>query len=217
MHQPNIKICTFIGPVMRAYLPGIARLRIEVFRDYPYLYETNAQYETEYLRKYSNCKEAVVVIVFDGSEIIGASSGLPLEAETDELKRSFMERDIDLSTYYYFAESILLKKYRGRGIGHHFFQERERHVQKLQKYQHICFSCVVRPEDDPRKPTDYIPLDDFWKKRGYVKQLDMVSEMLWPDIGEEKSSSKQIAFWIKDLDQSKHHVSRVSSYTTHQK
>ncbi|MBI2743418.1 MAG: GNAT family N-acetyltransferase [Chlamydiales bacterium] len=199
MPQSTIKICKFTGSAIKTYLPGIARLRVEIFRDYPYLYEDDIHSETEYLRKYSNCKEAMVVIVFDGSEIVGASTGIPLEEESDEVKKVFTDRKIDPSPYYYFSESMLLKKYRGRGIGHHFFDVREAHVKSLQKYKQICFCTVLRPEQDTLKPDDYIPLDDFWKKRGYVKHPELTNPMGWLDIGTEKNSDKPMVFWVKTI------------------
>lgn len=199
MTQSNIKICKFTGSAINTYLPGIARLRVEIFRDYPYLFEDNMRDETEYLKNYSNCKEAMVVIVFDGSEIVGVSTGIPLQYEQNDVKKAFQEREIDISSYYYFSESMLLKKYRGRGLGHHFFDVREEHVRNLQKYKQICFCEVARTEDDVRKPDDYIPLDDFWKKRGYVKHTELSCAIGWADIGEENKSEKPMIFWVKTL------------------
>jgi GNAT superfamily N-acetyltransferase len=199
MVHSNIKISSFTGSSIKNYLSSIARLRTEVFRDYPYLYEADMQNEIQYLKKFANCKDAVAVIVFDGSEVVGASLGIPLELENENVKKAFKERELDLGSIYYFAESALLKKYRGRGIGHHFFDEREAHVQKLKKFKQICFCCVIRPENDPRQPDDYIPLDDFWRKRGYVKNSEMVFSMSWKDIGKKEKQEKTFAFWMKDL------------------
>jgi hypothetical protein len=195
----DIKIRTFTGSQIRTYLPSIARLRIEVFRDFPFLYEDNLDSETQYLKKYASCKEAILVMVFDGSEIVGASTGIPLEFETDAIKKPFVQKGLDTSQYFYFSESVLLKRYRGRGIGHHFFDQREAHAQKLKKYKYICFCCVVRPEDHPQRPDDYIPLDDFWQKRGYVQHPEMHSFISWPDIGEKEETEKSMVFWIKPI------------------
>jgi GNAT superfamily N-acetyltransferase len=198
MAHSDIKIRTFSGSAIKNYLSSLARLRIEVFRDYPYLYEGDMQYETHYLKKYVNCKEAVVVLVFDNSEIVGASTGIPLSIEVQEIQKPFKEKKLDIPSYYYFSESLLLKKYRGRGIGHHFFDEREAHVHKLKKYKHICFACVERGEDT-HKPSDYMPLDDFWKKRGYVKHPELIAHFPWKDIGEHEETDKPLVFWIKDI------------------
>lgn len=199
MTSTNIKIRSFTGAAIKAYLPNIARLRLEVFRDYPYLQEGDMEHEMQYLKKFISCKDAIVVLVFDSSEIVGASLGIALEHESDLIKKPFKEKKIDLSAFYYFGESTLLKKYRGRGIGHHFFDQREGHVTKLKRYKHICFCSVLRPEDDERIPSDYLPLDDFWKKRGYVKHPEMLALLSWKDIGRTKPSVKPLVFWIKNL------------------
>ncbi len=199
MTLSNIKIRAFTGSAIKTYLSTVARLRVEVFRDYPYLLEGDIEHESQYLKKFASCKDAILVLVFDGSEIVGASLGIPLEHESDLIKKPFKEKKLDTASYYYFGESTLLKKYRGRGIGHHFFDQREAHVQKLKRYKQIAFCCVVRPEDDSRIPNDYLPLDDFWKKRGYVKHPEMLTMITWKDIGKTKPSVKPMVFWIKSL------------------
>ena len=47
-------------------LPDLARLRITVFRDWPYLYDGTLDYEQEYLAKFAAAKGAVCVIARDG-------------------------------------------------------------------------------------------------------------------------------------------------------
>ncbi len=199
MSQANIKICKFVGDKMKTYIPAIAKLRVEVFHDYPYLYESSTHAEADYLKKFANCKDAVLIIVFDRSEIVGVSAGIPLENEPDEIKQTFLDHQFDTATCYYFSESMLLKKYRGRGLGHHFYDEREAHVRKLGRYTHISIGDISRPGDHPLKPDDYISPDDFWKKRGYVKHQELACPMSWPDIGEEQSSVKPMIFWVKTL------------------
>lgn len=197
MPQVGIKIRAFRGPEIKAYIPGLAKLRLEVYRDFPYLYQGNLQEETSYLKKYASCKEAIAVIAFDGSEIVGVSLGIPLEYETDEVKKPFLDKKFQISSCYYFGESMLLGKYRGRGIGHHLFDEREAHVRTLGRFKKICFSCIKRPDDHPRKPNDYISLEDFWKKRGYTRHPELSAKMSWPDIHEKKPSEKPLIFWVK--------------------
>ena len=51
------------GGDIDAFLPELARLRIRVFREYPYLYEGSAAYEEKYLKTYANVPESVMVLV----------------------------------------------------------------------------------------------------------------------------------------------------------
>jgi hypothetical protein len=46
----EIRVETCAGRDVLAHLPDIARLRIEVFREYPYLYDGDRAYEERYLR-----------------------------------------------------------------------------------------------------------------------------------------------------------------------
>jgi len=41
----NIRIERRSGPALLPYIPELARLRIEVFRDFPYLYDGSLDYE----------------------------------------------------------------------------------------------------------------------------------------------------------------------------
>ena len=74
-----IEIHTFNGAEVARHLDAVAALRIEVFRDWPYLYEGDADYERGYLAAYAKSRESLFVLAFDGDEVVGASTGMPLE------------------------------------------------------------------------------------------------------------------------------------------
>lgn len=198
MHT-NIRIRSFTDASMTPYLPLVARLRLEVFRDYPYLRQGSLDTEREHLEKYCHCKEAIVIIVFDDSKVVGATTGIPLEMEPLAVQKPFLDKGLDPKLYYYFSDSALLKNYRRRGIGHHFFDLREQHVLKLGRFKHICFCTVVRPENDPLKPVDHMSLNDFWRKRGYLQHTELKCHFNWKDVGSEILTEKQMFFWVRDL------------------
>jgi GNAT superfamily N-acetyltransferase len=66
---------------------------------------------------------------------------------------------------FYFGESVLLPEYRGHGIGHAFFDPRER--PPARGASAACFAAVMRAPDHPARPAGYRPLDAFWHK-GYA-------------------------------------------------
>jgi len=198
MHS-NINIRTFTDAGIRTYIPSIAALRVQVLRDFPFLYPDSLEEEIHFLRKLSQRKEAIAVLVFDGPQMVGASIGSPLEEEPQEALQPFIDRDLNASDYFYFGASTLLKPYRGRGLGHHFFDQREAHAKKAKRFKHSCFSSILRPKDDPRRPPDHPSLEDFWKKRGYAEHPDFRYAMTWKDIGQEAETPKQMVYWIKDL------------------
>jgi hypothetical protein len=91
----TITVKILSGPEIEAYIPDLARLRIEVFRDFPYLYDGTTEYEERYLHTYVESPESVVVLALDGERAVGASTGLPMEDETPEFKRPFLEHGYD--------------------------------------------------------------------------------------------------------------------------
>ncbi len=192
----GLSIETVSGPEAETALPALARLRIEVFRAFPYLYEGNAAYEHDYLRTYVKVPGAAIVLAKAGERIVGASTCLPLSAETPNVQRPFREAGMDVSRIFYFGESVLLPEYRGRGAGVAFFKAREA---QAQGYATTCFCAVQRPKEHPLRPKDYVPLDEFWHHRGYRRRDDLFCFMSWRDIGEAAETEKKLIFWTKTL------------------
>ena len=56
-----VKVKALSGEALEAALPDLARLRIEVFRAFPYLYDGDEAYEQHYLRSYRDTPDAVLV------------------------------------------------------------------------------------------------------------------------------------------------------------
>jgi GNAT superfamily N-acetyltransferase len=197
----SISILRFTGhdPDLKCYIPALASLRIRVFRDFPYLYDGTVEYEEKYLKTYTDCAESVVVLVLDGDKVVGATTGLPMDAETPEFQKPFVENGFDPSKIFYCAESVLLPEYRGRGIYPKFFAEREGHARALGRFDLVTFCCVQRPEDHPLRPADYVPLDRIWSKFGYVKHPELATTYTWKDVDETEDSEKPMVFWLKSL------------------
>lgn len=193
----NIHVERLSGAALKQYIPELARLRIEVFHDFPYLYAGDMEYEKKYLQTYIDCPESVIVIAFDDNKVVGASTAIPMKFETDELKKPFIEHNYNLDDVFYCSESVLNKNYRGFGIGVRFFEEREAHAQDLGGFKHITFCCVERPVDHPRRPADYVPLDRFWNKRGYFKHPELRTTYSWKDLDDAEETPKPMTFWLK--------------------
>jgi GNAT superfamily N-acetyltransferase len=194
----TIEILTLTGAAFEAALDDVARLRIDVFRHWPYLYDGDMDYERRYLSRYCGSGGAVLVGAFDGAKLIGASTGAPMEEHSDDFGAPFAVRGMDLTHIFYCAESVLLPEYRGRGLGHAFFVAREAQARALGR-RHAAFCSVIRPADHPLRPADYRPLDAFWRKRGYAPQPGMVAEYAWKDRDEPAETVKQLQFWMRDL------------------
>lgn len=189
----------YTGPDIAGVFDQLAALRIAVFRDYPYLYEGTVEYEKEYLQTYANAQRAFLLAVYDDSKMIGATTCIPLSDETEEVQQPFLDAGYALDRIFYFGESILLPQYRGRGLGHLFFDEREAHAASFGSYNMTCFCAVKRPDDHPMRSAGYQPLDAFWRKRGYQPAPDLQSWFSWPDLGETVSTQKPMVYWTRPL------------------
>ncbi len=187
------------GEQLNRYIPELARLRIQVFRDWPYLYDGDLDYEQTYLQTYIQSPDSVIVLAFDDDKVVGASTGIPLKYETDDVKQPFIDAGYDIDTVFYCGESVLISSYRGQGAGVAFFEHRENHAQQVGGFEYSCFCGVQRPDDHPRRPADYKALDSFWRKRGYEKHSELNTTFNWKELDEIEESPKPMTFWMKKL------------------
>lgn len=195
----ELVVQTFIGGAIAPFLPDLARLRLAVFREWPYLYDGDMSYEEHYLATYSASRESLFVLAFSQGRVVGASTGVPMADETEAFKRPFLARGYDPQRIFYFGESVLLPDYRGGGMGRRFFDAREAYAAALGRFDYTAFCAVDRPADHPRRPADYRPLDDFWERRGYLRCPELATSFSWKDLDEPAATEKPMTFWIRPL------------------
>ena len=193
-----LRIETLTGAALDAALDDVARLRIEVFRAWPYLYDGDLAYERSYLQSYRDSAAPLVVGAYQGDRLVGAATGTPLADHAEDFASAFATSDLALSDIFYCAESVLLAEFRGQGAGHGFFDAREAHA-RAQGFTKAAFCVVERPADHPLRPAGYAPLDAFWRKRGYAPLLGVVAEFRWKDVDQSTETRKPLQFWIRDL------------------
>lgn len=196
----NLKIQRFFGEQIHSFISELANLRITVFREYPYLYEGQLDYEKKYLQTYLNSPNATLILATDleKNKIVGASTAIPLADETSEVQHPFLKANMDISNIFYFGESVLLPAYRGKNVYRHFFLEREKAAREYGST--LAVFCGVNREDDhPSKPVGYKPLDKVWQRFGFKKQDHLHTQYEWKDLTEPCSSLKSMTFWLKNL------------------
>ncbi|BCU78800.1 GNAT family acetyltransferase [Luteolibacter sp. LG18] len=174
-------------------MKDLASLRISVFREFPYLYDGSEHYESDYLRSYATSSGGVIVLALDGEKVVGVSTGLPLAEADEAFQTPFREAGIPVEEVFYLGESVLAKEYRGRGIGHRFFDEREAHAEEL-GYKVTSFCAVERPANHPLCPAAYHSNDVFWTKRGYVKRPELQCRLSWKQVDAEDEVENVLTF-----------------------
>lgn len=193
-----MKVDTLTGSDLIDCLDDVARLRIAVFRDWPYLYDGSLEYERAYLQTYEQSNRSIVIGVYDGDWLVGASTGAPLAEHADDFVQAIEGAGFDIDKTFYCGESVLLSRYRGRGVANQFFDLREAYARGM-GFDRICFASVVRPPDHPLRPTAYEPLDPFWRKRGYERLPGVVARFRWKDVDQEVATEKPLQFWARAL------------------
>lgn len=170
-----------------------------VFRDWPYLYDGAEDYERRYIATYAASPNAAIIVARDGGTIVGASTCLPLADETAAMQADFRAADFDPATVFYFGESVLLPAYRGRGAGVAFFTAREAQARAAKAAVFAAFCSVIRDPADPRRPDDAVPLDDFWRHRGYAPHPGLICRMHWREHGGADEVENRLQVWLKPL------------------
>jgi len=188
----------YSGPALLPYLPEIARLRITIFREFPYLYKGSEDVETKYLQAYAEAPDACVFVIRDRETIIGAVTGVPLNREPASFTAPFAGSLFSPDAIYYLGELLFLPGYRGQGLGSRLMKEFEDHARSLGRYHHMAGATIVRPEDHPLRPSDYHPIDSFLTNAGLIKHPELHVTLPWPDLDGNVTENTMV-FWIKEL------------------
>jgi GNAT superfamily N-acetyltransferase len=182
------------------YVDELARLRIEVFREFPYLYEGSLDDERRYQRSFATSARSTLVLARVGSRVVGAATAMPLVEHDDatQLSPALARAGYAPEQVYYFGESVLELAQRGRGIGHAFFDQREQSAREL-GFLVAAFCAVERPSTHPARPSSYVPHDAFWTRRGFARRAELTTRFSWRDVGDAEETDKEMVFWLKEL------------------
>jgi GNAT superfamily N-acetyltransferase len=198
MNADEIDVRPLRGADLEAVLDAVAGLRTTVFRDWPYLYDGSPEYEREYLRTYRDTPGALLVGAFHDGRLVGASTSTPMEDHAPEFAAPFRALGIPTDRILYGAESVLLRPYRGIGLGHRFIDLREAHARHLGR-THVAFCSVIRPDDHPARPAVYRSNEAFWRGRGYETVPGAIARFSWKDLGDTAETEKPLQFWMRAL------------------
>lgn len=194
-----VEVHALSGAEIDAFQDDVARLRIAIFRDWPYLYDGTLEYERAYVKSYRDNPGALLVGAFDAGILVGASTSTRLEDLGEAFSAPLQQIGVPVEKILYGPESVLLPAYRGQGLGHRFFDLRETHARDLGR-SHVAFCSVVRPDlADRARPVTYRTNDAFWRRRGYAPLPGVMARFSWKDLGDNAESEKLLQFWMREL------------------
>lgn len=199
----GLTIDIYVGKDAIEYIDIVSELRIQAFKEYPYLYEGNLDYEREYVHGYAIDGKAMIAVARTDNKIVGISTGIPLVSDSEivaDAKKIFAENGLDVSDYYYYGEVIVLPDFRGRGVTSKLYAEQDNLI-KSWGYKHVCILTVMREIDHPLRPANYKSPDKMWEHLGFFRNK-LITEYHWPTIQPDMSVEdvkNYLEFWTKDL------------------
>ena len=92
------------GAAIAPYIDDLARLRLTVFREFPYLYDGTPEYEADYLANYARSGRSLVVLALDDGKVVGVGvpgfvqlDGVLAGCQADHIGSALSQNDISLS------------------------------------------------------------------------------------------------------------------------
>ena len=188
------------GSAVADSLADLASLRIEIFQEFPYLYDGRREDELRYLKLYAEAPESFVITVTASDKVVGAATGIPLRHEHQGLIEPFAGSAYPVDEIYYVGELLLYPAYRNQGLGLRLVTKVEAQVCSLGTYRYLTCSTVLRPDDHPRRPTQtqYLPIDRFLARTGFRPLPGMTTEFSWRETDGD-TRTHPMKFWIKEL------------------
>lgn len=196
-HKVSIRNELLTGLNVKKYLEEIASLRIEIFREYPYLYDGNRNDELNYLQHYAEVSDACAIVAFDDENVVGAATGIPLGRE-EGLHAPFANSHHPVNETYYVGELLFYPAYRNQGLGVDLLAMMENYVRFLGRYRYLACATVVRPDDHPQRPQEYVQIERFLARTGFVALPGITTSFAWREI-DGSSSEHPMQFWVKSL------------------
>jgi GNAT superfamily N-acetyltransferase len=201
--QRALVVRSVVGEAIASCLGDLAQLRATMLRDWPYLYDGDVASQAQHLQVYLESWRSIAILVSDGDRLVGASIGLPLGDADKSLRRAFIAAGRELDRTFHFGGSMLLPAYRGRGLGHRFFDERESHARALGGFELTTFRTVERAADDPRRPPFGRSVEPFLLKRGYRRCEDLAVATACNEAHSGGGQTPQkFATWSRPLERS---------------
>lgn len=194
----KISVQPLTGAAIADLLDDLATLRLDIFREYPYLYLGRREDELDYLRTYGEAPDACVVLAYDGSTVVGAATGMPLIHEEPRMLEALAGTSFPLNQLYYVGELLFYPEYRNRGLGRKLLARLERHVRSLGSYRSLTCATVERPDDHPLRPRDYVPITRFLGRTGFVRLPGVTTRFVWRET-DGVTRDHPMQFWIREL------------------
>lgn len=195
------------GEHIKKFISCVSQLRLDMFREFPYLYQGTYEYEKKYMEGYANNSKSMLGLAYAEKTLAGVFTGMPLISDSEIVKDSkllFIANNIDPSSYYYYGEVLVLPQFRRLRLPN-LLSSRMDFEAKNMGFDNACFMAVSRSDDHPLKPKEYVKPDKLWERYGY-KKMNLCAKYHWPTIHSDASVKDEeniLEYWHKPLENNK--------------
>lgn len=199
MERSDVTTAMVQGDDVKSVIPAVAELRLTIFREYPYLYDGTLSDELEYLKRYATVKGGMVVCAMYEGRVVGAVTGIPLDAEDEAFLTPLRTAGEDVAGCYYVGEALLFPPWRDSGLGSRLLDTLVCEVESWGCYNRLVCATICRDPSDPRKPEAFIPIDGFCQRHGFILHPDLVASVSWREEG-GGVCPHDLVFWMRSLE-----------------
>lgn len=197
----SVKLC--FGEQIRLYTRDLSHLCLEVYKEWPYLYEGSEEEGVEYIEeRYVKNPDSLVCLAFQGNQLIGAAMGLPLCHAPPHYLTCF-KSDESLKDVFYWGELAVVPKHRHLKVAKEIYTKMGKEVIDSGKYRAIAFCEVTRSSDFIQKypkPDQYRGNDSLWLHLNFEIKANLTCQGKWRLVGEAQESTQDMVYWWKTLN-----------------
>ncbi len=187
------------GTAIAGTLNSLATLWLEIFREYPYLYDGHQEVELNYLKTYAEAPDICVILVHDAGAIVGAATGMPFIHEGEQMLAAIAGSQFSMENIYYVGELLFYPAYRNKGLGLQLLGQLEQQIRSLGRYRQLVCATVERPDDHPLKPEGYVPITRFLARTSFDLMPGVTTSFSWCETDGVRRDHP-MRFWVKELD-----------------
>jgi GNAT superfamily N-acetyltransferase len=174
----SLLIQILLASHLNTLIDTIAQLRIDTFKEYPYLYSGTLEGERDFLQTYNEHQHEMVGQATVDGTLAGILTGKPLSI-FPEATDLFKKEGLNPEEYYYFGEIIILSDFKNKSVDTQLFNNLEQQV-KQWGYTKACLMIATDQQNHSMRPASYEDYEaSLCKRLGYVKTTITIS-LTWP-------------------------------------
>lgn len=199
--ENDLILKVFLGNEARRYSQQMARVYINMFKEFPYLYEGSiVECEKNYLEGYFISNLSRILLLFKNERVVGVSVSLPVdEVKETKIKSTFLKKQLDTSKYFYIGGTVIEEPFRSLELIRTISKYHETHA-KNNGYSQLVFVTVKRNPFHPSQTVNYRTLEPIWQHLGYslVEGIEVKDKWKQADTHQEEENTLHI--WTKAVN-----------------